>query len=446
MTQSTLWLSQLQFFSGIGFVLLFLAIEMGLAWLLVYFRWRALSGDAAWLGAYRFWVRVFALAFILSFSACIPVLLQFGSLWPAIMDKAGEVVGPLFAAGILTAFIFKSCCLGAMLFGQRRLSGPVHWLMVKLVAVGVTLSAWWFVALLGWTRTPSGAQYADGVYRVTDWFQVVFNPSMPWYAGLLAAGALLSAVLLVVGVVSAQTLRRPVDEAQRVAFRTAVRVAALAAPAQVALVAGLLLMVSRHQPAFAAALAAYWESGAPNPLVLFAWPDTSTALNLYSVSLETVSSYWLTRDDTGRLVGLNQFAGMMPPVALVFWSFRLAFFFGLVMLVVVWLTWLRGRSMANDPAALSRRWRVMLLLCSWLAPAMLLCGFACIFFGGYPFAIAGTVTLTEVISPLLTFNTVAATTVAYWILYLFFIAGFIHMLRHIARYGVVPVARRRGRA
>jgi cytochrome d ubiquinol oxidase subunit I len=35
---------------------------------------------------------------------------------------------------------------------------------------------------------------------------------------------------------------------------------------------------------------------------------------------------------------------------------------------------------------------------------------------------------------------------AYGAFYLLFLAGFFQMLRHIARYGVVPIARRRGRA
>src|SRR5690606_9242773 len=144
MTHSTLWLSQIQFFSSLGFMLLFLALELGLAWILLYFKLRSLGSDhAAWVAAYRFWVRVFALAFILSFAASLPVLIQFGSLWPSLMDKMGNVAGPLLAAGILSAFVFKSCFLGAMLFGQRHMSDKVHALIVFMVALGVTVSSFW---------------------------------------------------------------------------------------------------------------------------------------------------------------------------------------------------------------------------------------------------------------------------------------------------------------
>src|SRR3546814_13277197 len=92
MTYSTLWLTQIQFFSSLGFMLLFLVIELGLAWVLLYFKWRSLGPDhAAWTAAYRFWVRVFALAFILRFAASLPVLIQFGSLLPTPMGKIGKI-------------------------------------------------------------------------------------------------------------------------------------------------------------------------------------------------------------------------------------------------------------------------------------------------------------------------------------------------------------------
>src|SRR3546814_13788122 len=110
-------------FSCLGFMLRLLVIELGLAWVLLYFKWRSLGPDhAAWTAAYRFWVRVFALAFILSFAASLPVLIQFGSLWPKLMGKIGNIAGPLLAAGILSAIIFKYFFLGAILFGQRHFS------------------------------------------------------------------------------------------------------------------------------------------------------------------------------------------------------------------------------------------------------------------------------------------------------------------------------------
>src|SRR5690554_5119322 len=109
MTHLALWFSQAQFFMSLSFMLLFLLLEIGLAWALVFLRLRALGGAQRWVQAYRFWVRIFALAFIVAFASAVPVMIQFGSLWPALMERIGNVAGPLLAGAVLTIFLFKSC-------------------------------------------------------------------------------------------------------------------------------------------------------------------------------------------------------------------------------------------------------------------------------------------------------------------------------------------------
>ena len=59
-------LARAQFALNISFHILFPAITIGLAWLLLYFRARfTLSSNEAWEYAYYFWVKIFALTFAL---------------------------------------------------------------------------------------------------------------------------------------------------------------------------------------------------------------------------------------------------------------------------------------------------------------------------------------------------------------------------------------------
>lgn len=447
MTDSTLWLTQIQFFSSLGFMSLFLAMELGLAWVLLYFKLRSLGTEhAAWKAAYRFWVRVFALAFILSFASSLPVLIQFGSLWPGLMDKIGDIAGPLLAAGILSAFIFKSCFLGAMLFGQRYVSARVHALIVFMVAVGVTVSSFWLIALVSWMHAPTGAHLVDGRYRVVDWLEVLLNPALPWYVALFVLASALIAAFMMLGIVVAQTLRRPVDESGRVVFRTALWLAAVGIVLQCAAVAGTGMMTARLHPAKAAATAAYWHSGQQPDIVIAAWPDAKTAGNRAAWLWPHAGGKWLGHDAGGNPRGLDQFAGMMPPVALTFWSFRLAVLAGLCMALVAWLTlWRAHRVHHYDPGALSSRWRHVLIAMTFSGWFMLLAGMAHILLGAFPYAVNGTVTVREIVADR-PFDTLMGGYVAYMLLYLLVLAGFFQMLRHIARYGVVPIARRRGRA
>ncbi|MFA7669759.1 MAG: cytochrome ubiquinol oxidase subunit I, partial [Burkholderiaceae bacterium] len=206
MTHSALWLSQAQFFMSLAFMLLFLLLEIGLAWALAFFKLRALSGDERWTQAYRFWVRPFALAFVLTFASAVPVMVQFGSLWPVLMDRIGNVASPLLAAAVLTVFVFKSSVVGAMLFGRRHVSERVHTALVVIVAMGVTVAVLLPIVLFSWMHTPAGAVFSDGRYVVTDWHSVFFNPSFPWYAGLLITLSFATACLFMLGVASLQSL------------------------------------------------------------------------------------------------------------------------------------------------------------------------------------------------------------------------------------------------
>lgn len=446
MTHSTLWLAQIQFFSSLGFMLLFLVVELGLAWVLLYFKLRSLGLQrAAWTQAYRFWVRVFALAFILSFAASMPVLIQLGSLWPTLMEKIGDVAGPLLAAGILSAFIFKSCFLGAMLFGQRHMSERMHALIVFMVAFGVTLSTFWLLVLLSWMHTPVGAVLVDGSYRVEDWLAILASPALPWYAGLLAFTSALTVAFLMIGMVAGQSLRRRTDESARLVFATGLWIAAVSVVCLGVVAAGSNAMTAAFHPAKAAATAAYWHSGPSSDMVLFAWPDENTGNNRAAWVVGDAGAAWLAKDERGELRGLDQFAGMAPPVALTFWSFRLAVLFGLFMGAAVGLTLWRGRRSGHDPCAMSPRWRRLLAVMTFSGWVLLLCGMAHVLLGAFPYAVTGTITVSEVMGNT-PFDTLMAGYVAYLAVYGTVMAGFFQMLRHIGRYGVVPVARRRGRA
>jgi len=446
MTHSTLWLAQIQFFSALGFMLLFLVLEFGLAWVLLYFRIRAAGvNPAGWIGAYRFWVRVFALAFILSFAAGLPVLIQFGSLWPDLMGKIGDVAGPLLAAAILSTFIFKSCFLGAMLYGMRRLSDVVHTVIVAMVAIGVSLSAFFMLALISWMHTPAGATLLGGHYVVNDAMLVVFNPALPWYGALFATVSMLVTAFLMMGVVAGQAGRNPGARAYQLVFRTALTLAVSGIVLHAIAVGGTVHMTTLYQPAKAAAIAGYWHSGSPPDLVLAGWPDVATASNRYAWVWQGRGAAWLGSDGMGGWRGLDEFSGMTPPVALTFWSFRIAVVIGLLMALVACFTVLRLRRQQYDPGVLSARWHSVLKAMGASGAVLVLATMAYVQSGSFPYVVYGTVTLSEVVASV-SFFTLLGTNALYSACYLVLSVGFLQLLRYISRYGVIPVGRRRGRA
>lgn len=435
---TSLQLARAQFLASFSFMALFMAVALALSWMLLYFKVRARhGGQPGWTAAYRFWVRVFALSFVLALAAVLPVLVQLGSLWSGLMDKIGNVIGPLVGYAVLSVFVLKSCFLGVMLFGQRRVSETAHTLAVLMVALGQLLATVWLIAIHSWLQTPDGAAMIDGRYQVYDWRAVVFNPSFGWSLALTLLGSALAAAFLVMGVTALQALRRPPGDGERCAFRTALVTALLAALLQIPVAVGMADRISLYQPAKAAALAGYWISGAPPRLVLAGWPDADSQSNLGEISFPG-GGRWLAHDAQGGHLGLDKFAGMRPPVALPFWSLRVAVLLGALMLLTALATLLRTRRRGMDPSPLPVWWLRGLVGMSFSGGLALLAGWWVSLTGLLPYVVNRNVTLSEVLGPA-SAAAVGYGLAGYAVLYAVLGVAFVGMLLHAARYGVVPV-------
>ena len=83
-----LMLARIQFGANITFHILFPTISISLAWVLLFFKLRFnATGNEAWMQAYRFWVKVFALTFALGVVSGITMSFQFGTNWPGYMRR-----------------------------------------------------------------------------------------------------------------------------------------------------------------------------------------------------------------------------------------------------------------------------------------------------------------------------------------------------------------------
>ena len=339
-------LSRVQFGLNIGFHILFPTITIGLAWLLVYFRVRyERSGAPEWLQTYKLWVKVFALSFAMGVVSGVVMSFQFGTNWPGYMNAVGNIAGPLLAYEVLTAFFLEATFLGVMLFGMNKVPGWVHVLSAIVVAAGTTLSAFWILALNSWMQTPTGHVEVNGEIIAGSWLEVIFNPSFPYRLVhmLLASG--ITAVFLVAGLSAWRLLKAPQDPAARSTLRFGAHVAAVLVPLQI--VAGDLhgLNTLEHQPAKVAAMEALWHTERGAPLVLFGIPNEVDQRNDYAVSIPKGASLILTHELDGEVKGLDEFGDDVPPVAPVFWAFRVMVGVGVLMLILAWWgTWILRKS------------------------------------------------------------------------------------------------------
>jgi len=332
-----LLLSRLQFALNISFHILFPTITIALGWFLFYFKLRSnLSGHPVWMRIYRFWVRVFALTFALGVVSGVTMSFQFGTNWPGFMEKAGNIAGPLLGYEVLTAFFLEATFLGIMLFGMRRVPNWLHTLATFVVAAGTTLSAFWILSLNSWLHTPQGHEVIDGVIYAKDWSAIIFNPSFPYRFShmLLASG--LTASFLIAGLSAYRLLIGDNKIAPKLALKTATYTAAVLIPLQI--LAGDMhgLNTLDHQPQKVAAMEGVWETEQGAPLLLFAIPDEQERTNHAELAIPNLASFILTHELDGEIKGLNEFRGEHPPVAPVFYSFRVMVGMGILMLFAAW--------------------------------------------------------------------------------------------------------------
>ncbi|WP_444924177.1 cytochrome ubiquinol oxidase subunit I [Microbulbifer sp. DLAB2-AF] len=333
----TLILSRIQFAANISFHILFPTITIALAWIIVFFKLRYDQTDnPVWMRAYRFWVKVFALTFALGVVSGITMSFQFGTNWPGFMARVGNIAGPLLGYEVLTAFFLEATFLGIMLFGINRVPSKVHTFSAFVVAIGTTLSAFWIIALNSWMQTPSGFELRDGVAYPESWLAIIFNASFPYRLThmLLASG--LTAAFFVAGISAYRILKGDPKRAPRLALKTGLVLAAVFIPIQIFVGDLHGLNTFKYQPQKVAAMEGVWETERGAPLLLFAIPDDEKKTNHFEIAIPKMASFILTHDLNGEIKGIEEFPNDHPPVAPVFFAFRIMVGMGILMLAVAW--------------------------------------------------------------------------------------------------------------
>ena len=422
-------LARIQFGANISFHILFPTITIALGWFLLFFKLRyKWTGDEKWMDAYRFYVKVFALSFALGVVSGITMSFQFGTNWPGFMEKVGNIAGPLLAYEVLTAFFLEATFLGIMLFGFRKVPDWVHTTATVLVAFGTTLSAFWILVLNSWMHTPVGFEMRDGVVHATDWWAIIFNPSMPYRLShmLLASG--LTCSFLIAGLSAYRWLRQDRGPGVMAALRVSVGFAALLIPIQILVGDMHGLNTLEHQPQKVAAMEGNWETRGNVPLVLFAVPNEAERRNDFEIAIPNGASLILKHEAAGVVPGLNDFKGAHPPVAPVFFAFRIMVGMGMLMLAVSWfcafLLWRKG-----DIGPWSARALVGMTFSGWVAT---LSGWYVTEIGRQPWLVQGVLSTREAASAV-PGGMIATSLAMYLATYVMLILAYITVIYHLAR-------------
>ncbi len=393
-------LSRIQFAFTVSFHIIFPSITIGLATLIAI--WEGLylkTKDPVYLQLAKFWIKPFAITFGMGVVSGIVLSYEFGTNFSKFSEITGAVLGPLMAYEVLTAFFLEAGFLGIMLFGWQRVSARLHFFATCTVAVGTWISAFWIIAANSWMQTPAGYHFIDGKFTVASWWEVIFNPSMPYRLSHMLLATFITASLVVLAT-SAWHLRRDTQSAfARKGLSMTLWILLVLTPLQ-AYVGDLHgLNVKEHQPVKLAAMEGIWPARESSvPLLLFAVPDMAAEKNHLEIAVPGLASLILTHDWHGELTGLQAVpASDRPNVPMVFFSFRIMVGLGLLMIAVtVW-----GLVLRRKDRLYSHHW--FLTLCSWMAPTgviAVLAGWYVVEIGRQPWLVQGLVRTMDVVSPL----------------------------------------------
>ncbi|WP_210493698.1 cytochrome ubiquinol oxidase subunit I [Microvirga antarctica] len=442
MELDALMLSRIQFGFTIAFHIIFPSFTIGLAsWLVALeFNWLR-TGNPLYKNLFRFWVKVFAVSFGLGVVSGIVMSYQFGTNWSRYSEFTGNVLGPVIAYEVLTAFFLEASFLGIMLFGWEKVGNRLHFVATCLVALGTLISAFWILSANSWMQTPDGFAIENGKAVPTDWFKVVFNPSFPLRYAHMVTACYLTTAFAIAGMSAWMLLRAWKEPESRLAgarksLSMALWFAVVAVPLQIFIGDMHGLVVMEHQPVKLAAIEGNWDRQANMPLRLFALPDQAAETNHYEVAIPKIGSLILTHSFDGVVPGLKDVpAADRPPVWPVFFSFRIMVGIGFAMLgLSLWSLYLRfkGTLFSN---------RLFLRAAMIMTPS----GFGAVLFGWFtaeigrqPFVVYGHLRTADAVSPI-SASAVTASLLTFIVVYAFVFGFGSYYLAKLLRKGPDPV-------
>lgn len=424
-----LLLSRFQFAFVVSFHAIFPVFTIGLASFIAVLEALAFkTGNVMWERLSAFWTKVFAVVFGMGVVSGIVMSFQFGTNWSNFAQASANFLGPVLSYEVVTAFFLEAAFLGVLLFGRDKVPKGVHLFAAIMVAVGTFISSFWILSANSWMQTPAGVEWREGMLYITSWSEALFNPSFGWRFLHMAMASFLTGAFVVAGVSAWYLLREREVAANRKALSMCLWLILVIAPAQAVIGDFHGLNTLEHQPMKVAAMEGHWETSGNVPLLLFAIPDQANQTNRFEIGIPGLASLILTHSWDGEVPGLNEVAvEEQPPVALVFWSFRVMVGIGVLMIAVA----IAGLVLRRGKRYYQTRWFLQVLRFMAISPFIaVLAGWFVTEIGRTPWLVYGMMTQAEGLTPSLTGGMALFTLIGYVIVYaLVFSAGVYYLMR-----------------
>jgi cytochrome bd ubiquinol oxidase subunit I len=332
--------SRLQFAFTVTYHYLFPQLTMGLAWFLVYWKWRALrTGNEKFNQAVRFWAKIFGLNFAVGVVTGIPMEFQFGTNWAGFSRYAGGVIGQTLAMEGMFAFFLESAFVGALIWGEKRLGPRNHFLAALAVALGSWISGYFILVTNAFMQHPVGYRIeADGSPGIASLSAYLLNP---WAWAQFAHNQLAALVTgsFVVAAVGAFYTLRGLHPIQAKLYLRAGTFIALIASVLVAFPTGdqQAKMVGRHQPVTLAAMEGRFVGGTMASVAVIGQPNVAARRLENPIVLPGALSFLAYGHFGSYVRGLEEFPDQSWPdnIELLYYAFHLMITLGTIFIMLM---------------------------------------------------------------------------------------------------------------
>jgi cytochrome d ubiquinol oxidase subunit I len=324
---------------------------MGLAWFLVYWKWRALrTGDDTYDQAARFWAKIFGLNFAVGVVTGIPMEFQFGTNWADFSRYAGGVIGQTLAMEGMFAFFLESAFVGALIWGEKRLGPRHHFLAAVAVALGSWLSGYFILVTNAFMQHPVGYRVdADGSLGLASLGGYLLN-RWAWAEFAHNQMAALVTGAFVVTAVGAFYALRGLHPSQARTYLHTGTIAALVASLLVAFPTGdqQAKMVGTHQPVALAAMEGRFVGGPMADIAVIGQPNVAARRLDNPIEIPGALSFLAYGTFQSYVHGLAEYPEDAWPdnIELLYYAFHLMITLGTMFIVLMAcasvLSW-RGR-------------------------------------------------------------------------------------------------------
>lgn len=346
--EDALLMHRLQFAFTITYHYLFPQLTMGLALLIVIFKWLSIKkSNEIYNRAARFWAKIFAVNFAMGVVTGIPMEFQFGTNWARFSTFAGGVIGQTLAMEGMFAFFLESSFLGLFLFGEKKLGQKRHLFAAFMVFLGSWISGYLIIATNAWMQHPVGYELMpDGTVQLNDYWALILNPWARWQYVHNMGGSVVTAAFVMASVGAYYLLARRDVEYGRLFVKTGV-IAGVIASAFVVLPAGDMQgkNVAIHQPVKLAAMEGLFETKEGAELVLIGQPDMEKMQIDNPIHIPNMLSFLTYYRWKAEVRGLDAFPREDWPtnIPLLYYSYHimvgLGTIFIAIMVIAAWMLW-----------------------------------------------------------------------------------------------------------